>query len=144
MKVQLVGQAAAVSETRAGLPLFMSPVQAGLPNFADDSIEGRIDLHQHLIRHEGSTFLLKATGDSMINAGIHEGDLLIVDRSLAAEHNRVVIAALDGELFCKRVKRRDNGVFLVPDNPSYPEFEITGREDVFIWGVVTRVVHDLI
>ena len=79
----------------------------------------------------------------MLNAGIHDGDLLVADRAVEAEHNKVVIAALDGELMAKRLVRRNGSVFLVPENPDYPEFDITNREHVHIWGVVTYAVHKL-
>lgn len=77
----------------------------------------------------------------MIGAGIHDGDLLVVDRSLNAGHNRIVIAALDGELTVKRLVYRNNSVFLVPENPKYPEMDVTQYENLHIWGVVAYVVH---
>lgn len=79
----------------------------------------------------------------MLGCGIHDGDLLVVDRSVDAVHNRVVIAALDGELLVKRLLRRGKRAYLAPANPDYPEIEITSREYVHIWGVVTFVVHKL-
>lgn len=126
-----------------GQPMYLAAVAAGFPSPADDFMERKLDLHEHLVHNEAATFFLRAHGCSMINAGIHDGDLLIVDRSLEAAHNRVVIAALDGELTVKRLKRRAGGVFLVPENPDYPEIDITEREYVHVWGVVTYVVHKL-
>ncbi len=79
----------------------------------------------------------------MVNAGIFDGDLLVVDRIIPASHNKVVIAALDGELTVKRLVRRDGRVLLVPENPNYPEIDITEHEYVHIWGVVTYVIHKL-
>lgn len=79
----------------------------------------------------------------MINAGIHDGDLLVVDRSLPAAHNKVVIAAIEGELTVKRLVRREGRVLLVPEHPDYPEIDITEHEYVHIWGVVTYVIHKL-
>ena len=95
--LKFVGKAAPI-EDREGLPLYLSPVQAGFPSPADDYMEGKLDLHKHLVRNESATFFLRASGNSMEGAGIFDGDLLVVDRSIEATHNRIVIAALDGEL----------------------------------------------
>ncbi len=129
-------------KTRA-LPLYLTPVAAGFPSPADDYVEQDLDLHSFLVRNPAATFFLRAEGQSMINAGIHDGDLLVVDRSLEAAHNRVVIAALDGELMVKRLVRRQGRVWLLPENPEYPEVDITEREHVHIWGVVSYVIHKL-
>lgn len=123
--------------------MYLAPVVAGFPSPADDYLERRLDLHEHLVRNEAAAFFLRARGDSMLGAGIHDGDLLIVDRSLEAGHRRVVIAAVDGELTVKRLLRRKGRVLLAPENPDYPEIDITEREYVHIWGVVTYVVHKL-
>ncbi len=125
------------------LPLYLTPVAAGFPSPADDYVEQELNLHSHLVRNPAATFFLRAEGQSMINAGIHDGDLLVVDRSLEAAHNRVVIAALDGELMVKRLVRRQGRVWLLPENPDYPEVDITEREHVHIWGVVSYVIHKL-
>ena len=141
--VQIIGQADDACSMSAELPLYLSPVEAGFPSPAEDYTEQKLNLHKYVVRHEAATFFVRAHGDSMINAGIHDGDLLVVDRSIAAEHNRVVIAALEGELTVKRLLRKDGRVLLVPENPEYPEFDITLHEHVHIWGVVTYVVHKL-
>ena len=138
--LKFVGKAAPLEE-REGLPLYLSPVQAGFPSPADDYMEGKLDLHKHLVRNESATFFLRASGNSMEGAGIFDGDLLVVDRSIEATHNRIVIAALDGELTVKRLIRQRGKVYLAPENPEYPKFDITNREYVHICGVVTYVVH---
>ena len=142
-QLELVGVAGALPEGREGLPLFLSPVKAGFPSPAEDYVDRKLDLHEYLVHNRAATFFLRAQGDSMLGAGIHDGDLLIVDRSVEAAHDRVVIAALDGELTVKRLVRRKGRVLLAPENPDYPEFDITEREYVHIWGVVTYVVHKL-
>ena len=142
-QLELVGMAAQPVQGREGLPLFLSPVKAGFPSPAEDYIDRKLDLHEYLVHNRAATFFLRAQGDSMLGAGIHDGDLLIVDRSVEASHDRVVIAALDGELTVKRLIRRKGRVLLAPENPDYPEFDITEREYVHIWGVVTYVVHKL-
>lgn len=141
--LEFLGPAAPLSAEREGLPLYLSPVEAGFPSPAEDYLDRRLDLHEYLVRNETATFFLRAHGDSMRGAGIHDGDLLIVDRSLEAGHRRVVIAALDGELTVKRLLRRAGRVLLAPENPRFAEVDITEREYVHIWGVVTHVIHKL-
>ncbi|WP_165077238.1 MULTISPECIES: translesion error-prone DNA polymerase V autoproteolytic subunit [unclassified Desulfovibrio] len=139
----VVGMADASADTAATCPLFLAPVNAGWPSAAEDYIDGQVNLHELIVRHPAATFFLRAAGDSMLGVGIHDGDLLVVDRSLEASHNRVVIAALDGELLVKKLCRKDGRVLLQPANPDYPEFDITEREYAHIWGVVSHVVHRL-
>ena len=103
--LSFAGRPAPAVEGREGIPLYLCPIQAGFPSPADDFMDGRLDLHRHLVRNEAATFFLHVTGDSMLGAGIHDGDLLVVDRSVTADSGRVVIAALDGELTVKRLLR---------------------------------------
>lgn len=124
-------------------PLYLSPVKAGFPSPAEDTVDRPLDLHAHLVRNPAATFFVTADGDSMREDGIHDGDLLVVDRSLEARPGRVVIAALDGELTVKRLARRGGRTLLVPANPAYPAVDITERESGHIWGVVTHVIHKL-
>ncbi|MBO4335567.1 MAG: translesion error-prone DNA polymerase V autoproteolytic subunit [Desulfovibrio sp.] len=138
----ILGKSADLQNDR-GLPIYSSPVQAGFPSPAEDDVESRLDLHSYCVKNPAATFFLRACGDSMIGAGIHSGDLLVVDRSAEAAHGRIVIAAIEGELTVKRLCRRQNRVLLLPENPAYPEIDITEREYVYIWGVVTYVVHSL-
>ena len=126
-----------------GQPLFLSPVEAGFPSPAEDYLDRQLDLHSHLVRNRASTFFLRAHGDSMVGAGIHDGDLLVVDRSEGTAHNKVVIAALDGELTVKRLLRCNGRVLLAPENPDYSEIDITEHEHVHIWGTVTYAIHKL-
>lgn len=122
-------------------PLYLSPVRAGFPSPADDYIEKQLDLNEHLIKHPAATFLLKATGNSMINAGIFPGDLLIVDRSLEAVNNKIVVAVLNGEFTVKRLKKRQGKITLLAENPAYPPIEILEESNFEIWGVVAHVLH---
>ncbi len=141
--LRFVGIAHQDPEEREGIALFMSTVSAGFPSPADDYIDQQLDLHRHLVHNPAATFFLRAQGESMLGAGIHDGDLLIVDRSLEAGHNRIVIAAVDGELTVKRLVRRKDKVLLMPENTNYQEIDITEREHVHIWGVVSYVIHKL-
>jgi len=96
-------QLGSIHQSSLNLPLFSSRVQAGFPSPAADHLEASLDLNQHLIQHPASTFFVRASGNSMINAGIHNNDILVVDRSLEAKHGNIVIAALNGELTVKRL-----------------------------------------
>jgi DNA polymerase V len=127
--------------TPVSRPLYMTSIEAGFPSPADDYIEGRLDLNQHLIKHPAATFFVKVSGSSMINAGIFPGDILIVDRSLEAVDKKIVIAVVDGELTVKRLRLRSGRPFLEPENNQYAPIEITPDMAFEIWGVVTNVIH---
>jgi DNA polymerase V len=129
--------------TRRARPLFLAPVSAGFPSPAEDYIEGRLDLNKHLIKHPAATFFVRVAGDSMTGAGIHPGDILVVDRSLEPRDASVVIAVLDGELTVKRISRRSGRLYLVPDNALYQPLEILAEMEFEVWGVVTSVIHSL-
>ena len=129
--------------TECKRPLFLIPVSAGFPSPADNYIENRLDLNKHLIRHPAATFFVKVKGDSMIEAGIHSGDILIVDRALEATDKKVVIAVIDGELTVKRIRITEGRIFLLPENRDYSPTEITDEVNFEIWGVVTNVIHTL-
>ncbi len=124
-------------------PLFMAPVYAGFPSPADDYIEGKLDLNDYLIKHPAATFFVRAAGDSMIDAGIHSGDILIVDRALEPCNDHVVIAVIDGELTVKRICKSGDKLFLMADNRYYKPIEVTEEMNCCIWGVVTAVIHEL-
>ncbi len=122
-------------------PLFLVPVSAGFPSPADDYLEDKLDLNEHLIQHEAATFFVKVQGDSMIGAGIHCGDLLIVDRAIEPTDKRVVIAIVNGQLTLKRLCKQSGKLCLMPDNTDYPPLPITEGTAFEIWGVVTHVIH---
>jgi DNA polymerase V len=126
---------------RCAVPVYMVAVAAGLPSPAEDYIEGKIDLNRHLIKNPADTFLVRVTGDSMINAGIHSGDVLVVDRSLEPQTERIVIAVLDGELTVKRINYDQGRIYLMPENPDYPIIAIEEGMNLQVWGVVTNVIH---
>lgn len=126
------------------LPLAEAACPAGFPSPADDFLEKRLDLNEHLVKNPASTFFVRVAGDSMTGAGIHDGDLLVVDRSLRPADGNVVIAVLDGELLVKRLLRSGGRVRLTPENPAYETIEIHSGSDFTVWGVVTNVVHGLL
>ncbi|MEO8399706.1 MAG: translesion error-prone DNA polymerase V autoproteolytic subunit [Ignavibacteriaceae bacterium] len=124
------------------LPLFSSSVSAGFRSPAEDYIEKKLDLNELLIKHPSATFFVRVDGNSMINAGINSGDILIVDRALEPTNNKVVVAVVNGEFTVKRIKKNKEKIFLFPDNPDYPLIEVTLEMDFSIWGVVSYVIHD--
>ena len=129
--------------TRYALPVFLGRLPAGFPSPADDYIEGKLDLNRHLIKHPAATFFVRVTGDSMLEAGIHSSDILIVDRSLEAIDGNVIVAALDGELMVRRLYKRTNVLRLLPANKDYQPIDIQAQQVFEISGVVTNVIHAL-
>ena len=123
------------------LPLYGSRIAAGFPSPADDDLEGTIDLNAHLIRHPAATFFLRVQGDSMIGAGIRDGDLLVVDRAREVKSGAIVVAAVDGELTLKRLKIDGERVWLWPENPDFAPLEIRDGMAFVVWGVVAHTVH---
>lgn len=132
-----------IQSEKIAIPLYLTKVPAGFPSPADDYIESYLDLNEFLIRHPSATFMLKAVGDSMINAGIHSGDILIVDRSIEPSHNKIVVAALNGELTVKRLYKKEGMVKLMPENDGFAPIDITSFDETVIWGVVTSVIKRL-
>ena len=125
----------------APIPAFMSPVQAGFPSPADDYEENKLDLNALVIKHPTATFFVRVEGESMADADIHSGDILVVDRSLEASNGKIVIAVVNGEFTVKRFVTNSSGTFLVPENPNYPTLKIEEGSEFQIWGVVTFVIH---
>lgn len=123
------------------LPLFASSVPAGSPVAADDLKEADIDLNTHLVSRPGSTFLATVKGDSMIGAGIHDGDLLVVERNAEPRNGKVVVAVLNGELTVKRLDKQHGRVRLLPENPAFSPIEVPEDASFHIWGVVSSVIH---
>lgn len=139
MKVFIVN--GELSPSKISIPLYASSVSAGFPSPADDYIEERIDLNKHIVKRPAATFFAKASGDSMVNKGIFNGDLLVIDRSKTAVTGSVVIAAIHGELSCK-ILDKENRV-LLPANTQYPPIPITDGIECTIEGVVTHALRYL-
>jgi DNA polymerase V len=129
--------------TRYKLPIFLGRLPAGFPSPADDYIEGKLDITKYLVKHPAATFYVRVSGDSMIGAGIHSGDVLVVDRSLEAKSGNVIVAALDGDLTVKRLYQKNGVLRLLPENTEYQPIEIQDGQAFEIWGVVTNVIHPL-
>ena len=123
--------------------LYLNSVCAGFPSPANDYLEGEIDLNRYLIKNSLATFIVKSQGNSMLQAGIHSGDLLIVDRSIKAKNNSIVVASVDGDLIVKRIKILGKKYLLASDNKTYKDIKINNESDIFIWGTVTKVIHNV-
>jgi DNA polymerase V len=131
------------TETELAIPLAQSSVKAGFPSPAQDYMSEEIDLNRLLIPHPEATFFVRISGDSMMDAGILDGDLAVVDKSLDASDSDFVIAFVDGDFTIKqfRLDASGNSGWLVPWNKRYPRIEVKSGEDFRIWGVVTYVIH---
>lgn len=130
-------------ESTYGLPLFGTRVSAGFPSPADEHMEGPLNLNTYLIPRPASTFFVRVSGDSMIDAGIKPDDLLVVDRSLFPKEKDIVIAVVDTELTVKRFSKRPDGIYLLPENKKYSPLKISLESEFSIWGVVTAVISCL-
>jgi len=124
------------------LPFYSSAVAAGFPSPADDHIEGRLDLNKLLIKHPSATFFMRATGDLMSHAGIHNNDILIIDRSIKPTHGKIVIAAINGQLVIRQIKKTKAGKkYLIAESNNTPPLEIKENDEIDIWGIITNVIH---
>lgn len=141
-RIKAVYRFLANEESEFNLPLYSSSVAAGFPSPADDHIDTKLDLNKHLIKHPAATFFVRAKGESMLNAGIHNNDILVVDRSIEPTNGKIVIAAIDGQLTVKRLKKTKAGkLYLIPENPAFSPIELKKENNIHIWGVVTNVIH---
>ena len=118
-------------------------ISAGFPSPADDFKEIRISLDRELVKNSESTFYARVNGNSMIDAGISDGDMLVIDRSLMAENNKIAVCFLDGEFTVKRIVKRAKKLFLKPENSNYKEIEIEKENNLIVWGIVTYVIKSL-
>ncbi len=135
--------AAFISRNGLVVRLYEDRIQAGFPSPALDAPYEELDLTHFLIPNPASTFFIRATGDSMRDAGIFSNDVLIVDRSLEPSNGDVVLAAINGEFTVKRLFKKDDVVELRPENPRYPVLKIDEEMDFIVWGVVKKVIHDV-
>ena len=122
-------------------PFFLDSVSAGFPSPATDYMENKLDLNEYLVQRPTATYIVKANGPSMTDAGISSGDLLIVDRSITPRNDDIVIASIFGDLTVKKLKKKDQSLFLISANSEYPSIQVKEEMECFIWGVVTYVIH---
>lgn len=125
------------------VPLFNHTIRAGFPSPADDYVADTLDLNEHLMPRKEATFLVTVSGDSMIGVGIHNGDILVVDRSLTPANGKVVIAVLDGQFTVKTLEKKRGKIRLMPANSDFEPIEMKDEQELQIWGVVTNVIHSL-
>ena len=142
MSCSLLGDYNALSQ-HLEVPLFLERIAAGFPSPAQDYVEKTLDLNELCIRHPAATFFVRVQGDSMIEAGIFSGDVLVVDRSLKARHGDIVVASLDSEMTVKQLHATPPPIRLLPRNPAFQPIIVEGESVLEIFGVVTNVVRSL-
>ncbi|WP_272959307.1 LexA family protein [Zunongwangia profunda] len=125
------------------LPLFHCGISAGFPSPADDHLEDRIDLNHEFIKNKDATFFGRAEGDSMEGAGISNGDLLVIDKSLKPKSGQIAVCFLDGEFTVKRIQIEKNVIWLIAENKKYAPIKVTADNEFVIWGIVTNVIKYL-
>ena len=127
-------------EKASGLLFFEGRIQAGFPSPAQGEYADTIDLNRALITNPAATFCARVIGNSMVDAGINEGDLLIIDRSITPHDGCIAVCFIDGDFTVKRLAVRDDGVYLQPANASFPEIKVFEDSDFQVWGVVSHIV----
>ena len=130
-------------ENKLGQLLVEQGISAGFPSPADDFKEIRISLDKELVKNSESTFYARVSGDSMEGAGISDGDLLVIDRSINAEINKIAVCFIDGEFTVKRIFKKKGELFLYPENKKYDPIKIEKESDFKIWGIVSYVIKKL-
>ncbi|MBQ6311616.1 MAG: translesion error-prone DNA polymerase V autoproteolytic subunit [Bacteroidales bacterium] len=118
-------------------------VCAGFPSPAQDYVEGGIDLNRELVKNPAATFFGRVSGDSMTGAGIEDGDLIVIDKSLEASEGDIAVCFLDGEFTLKRIHIEKDVIWLVPENPKYRKIRVTADQHFMVWGVVTYSIKDI-
>lgn len=127
-------------ESAPGLQFFESRVQAGFPSPAQGEYADTIDLNRALITNPAATFCARVIGNSMVDAGINEGDLLIIDRSLTPNDGNIAVCFIDGDFTVKRLSVRDDGIYLTPANADFPELRVEEDSSFQVWGVVSHII----
>lgn len=143
MATQLKGYLTVKTDRQWRVPLFCTPVQAGIPSQIDDAMASEISLLDYLIKHPASTFAVPANGDSMEDAQIGDGDILLADSAIEARRNDIVIALVDGECTVKRLREVGGNLWLVPDNKNYTGPSVVRGRDIKVLGVVTFKITDM-
>lgn len=131
------------TDTKIQLPFVENGISAGFPSPADDFLNNAIDLNKELIKHPDSTFYGRVRGDSMIDAGLSDGDLLIIDKSLPFTNHKIAVCFIDGEFTVKRIKIEKECIWLIAENKKYKPIKVTPDNEFLIWGIVTTVIKSL-
>lgn len=125
------------------LPFIAAGIKAGFPSPAADFDESKISLDNVLVKNREATFYAKATGNSMIGAGIDDGDVLVIDRSIEPQNNKIAVCFIDGEFTIKRILVEKDCVYLMPENKNYQPIKVTDENELIIWGMVTYVIKSV-
>ena len=139
-KTEILEFYTASTETVVELPFIEGDVKAGFPSPAQDFSEISIDLNLELLKNPASTFFCRVSGDSMEDLGIHDGDLLVVDKSIEVQDNKIAICYIDGEFTLKRIKLEKDFCWLMPANKNYKPIKVTAENDFIVWGIVTFAI----
>ena len=123
--------------------LINAGISAGFPSPAGDFKQERISLDKELIKNKEATFFARVSGESMINAGLEDGDLIVIDRSLEPTNNKIAVCFIDGEFTVKRLQVKKNKIWLKPENTNYKAIEVNDDNELIIWGIVTNVIKKL-
>ena len=126
--------------SKVELPFFDVGISAGFPSPADDFIELTIDLNREFIKHKDTTYFARVKGHSMKNAGINDGDLLIIDKSLEPQNNKIAVCQIDGEFTVKRIKIEKDMIWLIAENEDYEPIKVTPENNFVIWGIVIHSI----
>jgi len=130
-------------ENNQELPFYAAGIKAGFPSPAGDFDETKISLDNVLVKNRGTTFYAKAIGTSMIGAGIDDGDIMVIDRSLEPTDNKIAVCYIDNEFTVKRIKTEKNCVYLMPENKDFQPIKVTEENELIIWGIVTYVIKSV-
>ena len=131
------------SHDRLEAILINAGISAGFPSPAGDFKQERISLDKELIKNKEATFFARVSGESMINAGLEDGDLIVIDRSLEPTNNKIAVCFIDGEFTVKRLQVKKNKIWLKPENTNYKAIEVKENNELIIWGIVTNVIKKL-
>ncbi|WP_053976292.1 LexA family protein [Mangrovimonas xylaniphaga] len=131
------------TESSLEITLAQTGISAGYPSPAEDYNDSKISLDKTLVRNKETTFYAKVSGQSMIGAGLDDGDLLVVDRGINPKHNKIAVCFIDGEFTVKRLNVTSEGIFLMPENPAYDPIKVSSESNFQIWGIVTHVIKKI-
>lgn len=129
-----------MTSNKSDIIFFDSGISAGFPSPADDFKEERLSLDDELIKNKEATFFARVSGQSMTGAGLDDNDLLVIDRSLEPENNKIAVCFIDGEFTVKRLKVENDCIWLQPENPDYDPIKVSEDDELIIWGIVTTVI----
>ncbi len=133
----------AETTSKLDLPFVGNGISAGFPSPADDFLDLSIDLNKELIQNPSATFYGRVKGDSMVDAGLSDGDLLIIDKSLEPTDSKIAVCFIDGEFTVKRIKIERDIIWLIAENKNYKPIKVTSENDFIIWGIVTTVIKSV-